>query len=160
MMINPRQLSNRDAGIWALALVAAENPGITFKQLLEHGRRRKGKTMGGWWTDFKSGIGDVKDGIGDIFSDTVDMIGRKGGETIRLATDEQVVDGVSRYGMAYATGGGSELLTGLLGPSGVGFIEQLGINTKGSTGGIKNEYLILGGGAVLLVVLIMMISKG
>lgn len=166
-------LSNFEAGLAFLTLVDKLVPGITWNQLdsLAAGYGAGGR-MAGWWTDLKHSVGDVKDGIGDVLKSTVDVVGGIGGDTIRLGTDPKVLSGVSQIGMAYATGGGSAGVTGLLQSLGMSsgsanqvtdFISSLGNNFKtqsqlqaagmGGGGGAMGGALpwVLAGGVVLVL---------
>lgn len=122
METDPRQLSDVDAGIWTLAIIAKENPGIKWGDLLN-----KTQSMGGWWTNLKKSVGDYGKFVGNAISDSGDKFGEWGGDAIRLLTDKEVADGVSRYGQAYATGGQSEGVRG--------FLSSLGISDSGEGGG-------------------------
>jgi len=104
-------LSNFEAGIAALTLASQVYPGLTWGDL---SNMLAGERMAGWWTDLKGVAGDIKDGVGDVLKSTGDFIGDKGGDIIRLGTDEKVIDGASRLGTAYVTGGGSEGARGVL----------------------------------------------
>lgn len=159
-------LSNFEAGIAFLTLINRMSPGITFGQLaalIDTPER-----MGGWWTDLKRSVGDVKDGIGDVLKDTASAIGGGAGDAVRLVTDEKVLDAASRAATAYATGGGSEGVRNALGGTSggggmvdqfIGFISSLGSSFKGvasnqaSVGGVSSNVLpwALAGGAVLVV---------
>jgi hypothetical protein len=127
--------------------------------------------MAGWWTDLKHAAGDIKDGVGDVLKDTVSTVGSIGGDTVRLATDPKVISGASQLGAAYATGGGSSAVTGLLQSLGMSqgsanqvtdFISSLGDNFKTQSqlqaasmggGGAMGGALpwVLAGGVVLVL---------
>ncbi len=135
--LDVRTLSNFEAGIAALSLIGRMVPGLTFGQMAAMVDRPQG--MAGWWSDLKSAAGDVKDGLGDVLKDTAGFIGETVGSSVRLVTDEKVVDGASRIGAAYATSGGSEGVRAMLGGSSTGnetvdgllnFISSLGENFK------------------------------
>lgn len=161
--IDPRELSNVDAGIWTLALLAEKHPGITWRQLASMNSKMSG--IGDW---FKRGVRWTKDAVGD----TANFISDKSGSAIRLLTDEQVQAGLSRYGQAYATGGTSEGVRGLLDNFGGGgsdvqnqvmsFLSNLGGGTKrqintaeaGGFGGIDPKLLMMGAGGLILLVLL------
>jgi len=144
------KLSNFEAGIAALMVAAQVYPGLTWGDVA---RLTAGEKMGGWWTDLKHVAGDVKDGVGDVFKGVGDWVGDKGGEVVRLGTDEKVIDGASRLGTAYATGGGSEGARGFLEQLGLSsdssgsimdFISGLGDSFKGGSGDGVNKSSILG----------------
>lgn len=167
-------LSNFEAGIAFLTLVNKLVPGITWDQL-DHLAAANGAPAGmsGWFTDLKHAVGAVKDGIGDVLKDTVSTVGSIGGSTVRLATSPNVINGVAQMGAAYATGGGSSAVTGLLQSLGMSsgsanqvtdFISSLGDNFKtqsnlqaasvGGGGGAMGGALpwVLAGGVVLVLV--------
>ncbi|HEX6827200.1 MAG TPA: hypothetical protein VF077_12855 [Nitrospiraceae bacterium] len=168
-------LSNFEAGLAFLTLVDKMAPGITWGQLDDLARGYgAGDRLAGWWTDLKHSVGDVKDGIGDVLKDTVSVVGGIGGDTVRLGTDPKVLSGVSQLGMAYATGGGSAGVSGLLQSLGMSagsanqvtdFISGLGDNFKsqnqlqaagmGGGGGAMGgalPWIIAGGVIVVLLV--------
>lgn len=150
-------LSNFEAGIAFLTLVDKLVPGVSWDQLdaLAKGYGA-GDRLSGWWTDLKHSVGDVKDGIGDVLKSTVDVVGGVGGSTVRLATSPTVISGVSQMGAAYATGGGSTAVTGLLQSLGMSpdsskqmtdFISSLGDNFK-TQAGLQASSVGGGGGAM------------
>ncbi len=103
--------------------------------------------------------------VRDVVVDTIDYIGDKGGDIIRLATDEGVLDGLMRLGQAYFSGGESELLDGVLG--GVGEGAKGAVDKAGAGGsllqGIDNKYLIYGGlglSGFLMLIMLMGTLKG
>lgn len=102
VFMDPRGKSDFDAGLLFFAAAARMMPGLTWQDIANP------QFMAGWFTDLKKAVGSVKDGIGDVLKDTVNFVGKKGGEAVRLATDPQVADTVARAGAAYATGGASE----------------------------------------------------
>lgn len=96
---------------------------------------------------------DVKDTV----VDAANWIGDKGGDAIRLATDEEVLDGAMRLATAYGTQGKSELLDGLLGGLGGKAKEDIDSSGWGADiiKGVPNEYLAMGAGGLFLVILLM-----
>jgi hypothetical protein len=114
--LDPTKMNDFEAGLHMLKVVSELYPGITKYDLIQP------EIMGNVWTFAKRAIGDVKDGIGDVISDSMGLFGRHSGDMIRLATDEQVIDGVSRAASAYATGGQSEALSS--------FFQNVGIRPK------------------------------
>lgn len=122
-----------------------------------------------WGNCVQNLTSDVKDGIGD----SLNWIGDKGGDTIRLLTDKDVLDGAGRIAAAYSTFGGSEgalsfleninggedgksLLDifGSLGKKSKDDIDKAGLGGNWITG-VENKYLVYGGiGVFSLVVLI------
>jgi len=167
--VDPRQLSDIDAGIWFLSLVAKENPGITFGELFEQAK------LSGWWTDLKKSTKAVTRSVGNTFSDVSGWVGRNTGDAIRLLTDEQVVNGVMQYGAAYASGGASMGLQGMLqgqgGGGGLmdtlggllgGFGQSAKVNyaaAGGSAAGMPKEYLLYGGIGLAALLILMMAMK-
>lgn len=169
--LDVRGLSNFEAGLAFLTLVDKMAPGITWEQLDDLARGYgAGDRMSGWLTDLGHAVGQVKDGIGDVLKDTVSTVGSIGGSTVRLATSPNVINGVSQMGAAYATGGGSTAVTGLLQSLGMSagsasqvtdFISSLGDNFKaqnqlqaasvGGGGGLGALPWIIAGGVVLVL---------
>ncbi len=105
--INVRNVSNLEAGLAFLGLVNKLYPGITWGELHAMGMGRE--TMGrSFWDKVGGALGDVKDTVSDVVSKTVKVAGDSAGAAVRLVTDEKVIDGASRIGAAYASGGQSE----------------------------------------------------
>lgn len=153
--INPFDLDDQSAGIYALHVLTTIYPGITWGEIMK--RAAGGPVLGGWLTDLKKAVGGTISDIGD-------KLGEWGGSAVRLITDEKVADGLTRYGTAYATSGGSEALKSLLGPS-LGpkvsdFLTALGSGFKGNLAssqlipGIQNKWLMIGGAGLIGVVLL------
>ena len=158
-------LSNFEAGIAFLTLVDRLSPGITFGELVRS--MEVSEYMAGWWTDLKKATSSVKDGIGDVLKSTMETVGSAAGSSVRLVTDEKVIDGASRLGTAWATGGGSEGVRSVLGGGNmadqlIGFISSLGDSFKAksapieqaSMGGGMNAAMLpwlIGGGALLVL---------
>lgn len=84
--INPNDLDDETAGILFIRLMDEYN----------------NQVLSGWLTDLTR---KTKNVIGD----SLNYIGKKTGEAVRLVTDPQVVEGVSRGVAAVATRGGSEV---------------------------------------------------
>lgn len=103
---------------------------VMFEEILSGEVQLNGTEMSGecegFWGCTKAFFGDVKNTGSDIIVDSTNFIADKGGDLIRLATDEEVVDGASRIGSAYATSGGSEGLRG--------FFESLGASSQNFLG--------------------------
>jgi hypothetical protein len=159
-----QSLSNFEAGIATMGVIAREYPGITWGQLLAlsgHGQ------MSGWFTDFKRGVGSLRDGIGDILRDTVSMVGGVAGSGIRLVTDQEVLSGLSQAAAAYATGGASAAAGSLgggtdsagVGGSIVDFLSALGLSSKAKSSGAVEDMprwvlpVSVGIGGLLLVMM-------
>jgi hypothetical protein len=167
--IDLQKLSDFEAGIATLVLIDKMYPGIKFKDLES---LANSDSMSGWWTDAKKAVGSAASGVGNIVSSAVGMVGNTSGSAVRLLTDTKVIDGASRIGTAYATGGGSEGVKGFfnsLGMTGatsqgaaggiddfISFISGLGSSAKDKDAGNKPNYVpyLIGGGALLLVVLV------
>lgn len=136
--VDPRRLTNREAGIHALVVLGSVYPGIKFRDIPNIVRSRGGNVMGkkcsGWWDCTTSFVGSVKEDIGGTFADVLRFAGDKAGSAIRLFTDKDVVAGASDLGALYATGGGSgafkDALEGIFGKKGAnnidGFLDTLG----------------------------------
>lgn len=128
-------------GLLVLDAIAKENPGITVSGMLNLAASRKNETMAGYGVgDFFRQVGNVVkapiDYVGDKISDAVGMVGRVGGDTVRLAADEQVQAGVSRLAAAYATGGTSEAAGGI-GSKIADFLGNLGATVRQDAGGVN-----------------------
>jgi hypothetical protein len=160
--IKLENLSNFEAGLAFLGVINQVYPGIRFSQLADLAEGRT-EVMNGWLSNLNpmnavrsvsKTIGDAKDGIGDILKDTFTTVGSGAGDTLRLATDEKVLDGAFRLYEAYQTKGMSE-------SSIMDFVNGLGATTKekaaAAAGGLPGGILpwALGGGGLLLVVMLM-----
>lgn len=172
--LDVKSLSNFEAGIAFLTLVNQLSPGITFGQLAAAIDGDDSERMAGW-SEIKGAATSVKNGIGNVLKDTVNYIGGKAGDAVRLITDEEVIDGASRIGSAYATNGGSEGVRGLLESLGGGkgegsntekileMFSALGAAFKGNApdDGIQTAgfaipktalpWMVAGGGALILI---------
>lgn len=149
------KMSNFEAGIATLILIDEVYPGAKFKDLPAIAARYHGEALSGWWTDFKSSVGDVKDGIGDVLKSTFSTVGGGAGDALRLATDEKVVSGATKWGTAYASGGASGIADEIF-----NFMASLGSSAKaavpdGAAEATKNvlPWALAGGGALLLVLI-------
>lgn len=148
VFMDPRGKSDFDAGLLFFAAAARMMPGLSWRDI------QNPQFMAGWFTDLKKAVGTVKDGVGDVLKSTADYIGKKGGETVRLASDPQVADTVARAGAAYATGGASEgansamdALKNIFTSPGRGTVEAAGAAYKKSFGiDFRNPWVI--GGAI------------
>lgn len=183
--IDLSSLSNFEAGVVFLSLVDQLAPGIKFGELpaLAASGRMAGfnlfRAVGNLVGDTASGVvsvgkgaakgiyegaGALKDGVGDVFKSTFTTAADASGDTVRLLTDEKVLDGISRIGSAYASQGGSEgvrkLFSGDSGQKVLDFFSALGDSFKSEGGAVatssSSSWLpwALGGGAVLLTVML------
>jgi len=110
-----RKLSDFEAGLFFLKMLDDVQPGFTWKDFLSVGNMlgcpgcafMAGK-CGDWdlFCKTQNLVGDVIDVIGD----SANWLADKGGDLVRLATDEEVFSTVTRALTAYASGGGSEAL--------------------------------------------------
>lgn len=166
-----QSMSDFEAGLGALALVGKMYPGARFKDLAAIAARGP-VAMGGWLTDSFRAVsrvtGDIKDGLGDVLKDTISTVGDVGGSSVRLVTDEKVLDGASKIAAAYESGGASTAITSLFGSGAQplqDFISTLGQNFKdlvaqqapAAGGGAKSASVlpwVLGGVGVLGVVVL------
>lgn len=154
------ELNDFEAGIAFLALVGQTYPGAKFSDLPMIAMQ--GERMEGWLTDIRKGVTkavtSVKDGIGDTLKSTFNIAGDAAGSTVRLLTDEEVLDGASRIGAAYATYGGSEGVnqmfsggggsggeSGNMGSQVMDFISKLGGVFKGGGGPMQTASMGAGG---------------
>ena len=154
--MDPAGKSDFDAGLLFLGAIARMMPGLTWSDL------QRPQFMAGWLTDIGHAVGNLKDGIGDVLKDTFTTVGSAGGDVVRLATDPKVADTVSRAATAYATGGGSEGVNGLMDalkniftPSGQQAVANVGANYKAGGINFANPWVIgagVGMGALLLIV--------
>ena len=137
LQINPNDLSDIDAGIQALYLIAKQNPGIRWGDLLPSSRMGKRR----WWqkagTSLKKGVINTAKWSAKTYAAAGDKLGEWGGDAIRLLTDKEVADGLGRYGAAAATGGTSEAAGSLFGGninanSVLDFLGGLGKSSKGA----------------------------
>lgn len=157
LKLDPRELSDQDAGVWALYFIDRMYPGITWGDILS-AKQKLGKK---WWERAGSMIGNGLSDIGD-------KIGDWGGSAIRLVTDQTVRDGLKDYAAAYVTGGTSAGIQGLFKELNLpdflksDLLSSLGRNTKiqaASAGqlieGLDNKILLLAGGGILMVFMLM-----
>ena len=127
--VQVENLSNFEAGVLFLSLVNATYPGIKLSEMMQlstmepvvMGRTFLERQLGNLskagtklGNALVSTTGNIKDGIGDVLKDSVNLIGTVGGSAVRLAADPAVSDLAIRAGSAYATGGGSEGVKGVI----------------------------------------------
>lgn len=144
--INPQELSDRDAGLYALAMLARFYPGQTMKEIFTDSPELSG-WLGDAWRGLKSGVGDVKDGIGDTIRD----VGHAGGDLWRgfwSSEPGQVVTDTARskLGLAPVDRDMDKILA------------QLGQGVKGFAGKLPGGGLVWAGGALALIVLVMVLK--
>lgn len=98
----------------------------------------------------------MKRSVGDM----TDAAGTWIGDAVRLFTDEQVMDGVSRYGQAYLTGGKSEayraMFPGADPDATAGFLNQYGRSVSMD---LSSPAVIIGIGAAFILVMMMATRK-
>lgn len=144
---DPRKMSDFEAGIHFLSTVAWMYPGITFGEFFKLAQDPNtavvmGKKCRGFGC-IGSFFSDSTKWIGRNVSDAVGLFARKGGEAVRLLTDEKVINGASKIGSMYANGGGGAASNGFLsrvfGQSGAqsidDFMKKIGGLWKGGSGG-------------------------
>lgn len=158
--MDPTGKSDFDAGLLFLGAVARMMPGLTWSDL------QRPQFMAGWLTDFGHAVGNLKDGIGDVLKDTFTTVGGGAGDAVRLATDPQVADTVSRAATAYATGGGSEGVNGIMDalkniftPSGQQAVANVGASYKQASGFSFSNPWVIGGTALFGGLLLVMVAK-
>ncbi len=100
--MNPTGKSDFDAGLLFFGAMARMYPGLSWDDIQSH------QFMAGWFTDLSHAVGQVKDGIGDVLKSTYTTVGQGAGSAIRLASDPNVANTVSRAAAAFQTGGASE----------------------------------------------------
>lgn len=162
LTVNPLELSNVDAGIQALYAIAYTYPGITFGEILKKSENKLGNIFGDFGNWVSKSIGDAGDKIGEW-----------SGGAVRLLTDREVRSGLQDYAAAYATGGQSSAIQGLLGGEGdnstvnqvMKFLGSLGSNSKAQVqqagfggmdfGNIDPKLLAIGAGGLILLVLLL-----
>lgn len=144
--VDPRTLSDKDAGLQALYILAKIYPGLTWGDLLNYKQR-----LGGNW------LTDAGNWVAKTTSNAGDKIGEWGGSALRLLTDQEVADGIDHY-VSTATGG-SEMDK---------FLQSLGLTSKksvdkagigdgyfGDFGDITPTTLMVGGGLLLGIILLL-----
>ncbi len=113
MFSNWQQLDRTAAGLVFWKMVAEMFPGVKWKDIFP----QNPKGLSGWnlWRKAKNVVGEVGSGIKDVATSTGDVIavvgdklGDWGGDTVRLAAEEEVQEAVSRGAAAYFSGGASE----------------------------------------------------
>ncbi len=169
--IDIRKLSNMEAGLAFLGLVNRVYPGITWGELHQMGSGHPDFMGRSFWDKVGGALSDVKGTITDVVSKTVSTAGDVAGSAVRLVTSEKVIDGASRIGAAYATGGQSEAAKGI-GQQLMDLVSGLGSTAKDTANaaggasyngtvdprGFVEKYgktiAIVGGGGVVLYVVV------
>lgn len=144
--INLLELDDAGAGLVFLRMVEDTFPGITMKQLATINENHEMGFIGKLWRKTKNAVGDIYDGGKTFIGDVVKGSGDVGGSIVRLAADEDVSNAIARGGMAYASGGSSEGIMGIL--------SAFGKSAKQTAA--KNPMLLYGAigiGALFLIVL-------
>lgn len=162
LTVNPLELSDIDAGIQALYAIAYTYPGITFGDILKKSKNKLGNIFGDFGNWVSKSVGDAGDKLGEW-----------GGDAVRLLTDKEVRSGLQDYGAAYATGGASMGIQGMLGGEGdsstvnqvMKFLGSLGAGSKQQVqqagfggmdfGNMDPKFLALGAGGLILLVLLL-----
>lgn len=122
LSIDPRELDPVDAGVQTLYAFAKAKPGATWADIVAFSQ---GLSLGRKWYER---LGSM---IGNGIADAGDKIGDWTGAGIRLLTNKEVMSGVSQYAGAFATGGASAGVMGML--------QNLGGSESGlSAGNIKD----------------------
>lgn len=161
--VDPRGKSDFDAGLLYFAALARLYPGITWENLRSPSFS-KSAFMAGWLTDLGHAVAKTTRSVGGIVSDATGLIGSKAGQAVRLASDPNVAQTVTRAGAAIATGGASEgaftassAIGKILSSAGQKVVEATGAAYKGATsdaaGGINwsSPWVIGGAGIAALV---------
>lgn len=163
LTVDPRELSNVDAGIQALYTLAFAYPGLTFGQLLEKTGRLSGI------------FGDFGNWVSKTVGNAGDKLGEWGGDFVRLVTDREVRDGLKDYAAAYYTGGASAGVQGMMGQGGkeagmvdqaMAFLSNLGKGQKQNAAQIQQagfggmnfsdpKIIAMGMGGIILLVLLL-----
>lgn len=175
LSLDPKQLSDFEAGIHYLATVSQYAPGIKIGQLFN----RDGlmgwslsKSLSSAWKGTKEVFSSVGSGTRKI----LDYGGKKVGETVRLLADEDVQQLATRAGAAYASGGGSLAAEGMFdnifgkgsGANVSDFINQIGafwkressgVNAASAAPGIDNRTLMIAGGGLIGAVLLISLLR-
>jgi len=143
-----QDLSDVEAGIAALVMLNNFYPGITFAELdrmMFPGVDTMGKKCTGVFGCIGSFFSDSTGLLGRTFSDAGSKMGEWGGDLVRLFTDKKVIDGASRIGAAYASGGASEAAQ-TFGQKAMNFLSNLGSSFKGEDGKTQAGMMGLPGG--------------
>lgn len=169
MEMNLLELSDIDAGVWALATLSKMEPGVSFGDIVTD-PEGAAVQMGGWLTNLRRSIGRGT-------SDAIKVIGNVGGSAVRLVTDKKVRTGVMDYANFFKVGGAEGGALGMLKGIFSKFtktgqrqeltpqeqqlmLANIGKEAKAGIGGISPKTLMMiGGGAIALVLVAMMMRK-
>lgn len=121
--LNLGELSDHEAALVFLHLLAKQYPGIRMRQLwgfepLPPAVDMLSGKCKGLFGCIGSFVSDTASFVGRNVSDVVGLVGRTTGDAVRLASSEQVMQAASRGAAAYATGGASEAGAAILGGAG------------------------------------------
>lgn len=161
-----KSLSDQDAGAMLIQTIGERFPLLTWndfskenfpltRQLMFEEMEKDGIALGAKCKGLEC--------LGSWASDSVDMIGRHGGDLIRLLTDEEVAGTLLEAGTAYFTGGQSLALDGVMkgiggdGKEKVVQIQQAGF-ISGMSPGDKKTLIYAGAGFAGLITLVMVVS--
>jgi len=156
------KLGDIEAGLLFWKDVADKNPGITWGEALFGEYEGLGFSLSKTFSKLGKGLKNTVNATGKVIKNAGNTVGSWTGSAIRLATDEQVIDTVSRAGAAYATGGQSEAARSLLSSFGSsnnpvsagGQTIKTELAAMPSFGGIDARWLMGGAAALIVVVLL------
>jgi len=170
------QKSDLAAGLAFWKIVADEFPGITWRDVAEG--RLNGEFLAGksWLRRLSRGVGNTLNKVGNGAKNVLNFVGEKGGEIVRLVTDEKVASTVMKAGKSYSTGGSSSALSFLKNKFGStknpivegGARFKAGVNddvqtasfpSVGMIGGIDGKVVMIGIAGLLALVLITNVGK-
>lgn len=141
--IRMQDLSNFEAGYLTLSLVARQNPGLKWGDLIGYANQRGLTTMGkAWYEKLASGVGDFvsdsSDWVGDSVKDVFGATGGFIGDAVRMLTDKEVIDGMNSSYESFTSSGG---VAGAVGGSDTFGIEKLFSGGDGKDGATKNQIM-------------------
>lgn len=162
MKIDPSELNDIEAGIWALYWIDKMYPGITWGEI--YAATHGGQMGRSWFGRTFSSVGSF---IGTGISDIGDKLGEWSGDSIRLLTNTEVREGIIQYAeSATPTKRATDTARDFLRQTGDMVPDSLKEKLLGSLGkkaktaaaaapqlisGVDNKYLYIGGGALLLL---------
>jgi len=156
------KLGDIEAGLLFWKDIADKNPGITWGEALFGEHQGLGFSLSKTFSKIGKGLKNTVKVTGNVIKDAGNTIGNWSGSAIRLATDEQVVDTISRAGTAYATGGQSEALRSLTNSFGTsknpvsagGASLKTELASMPTIGGVDAKWIMAGAAALIGVVLL------